>query len=103
MHFNLFNYATLSLLSEADIKNNSKNWKSLKRKAYLSMQFCYSSTNFLIVSGAVMPQRCLFLMVEMIYVVEIDKKRYITIPENADSKIAFQSQVSHSVHNLSVL
>lgn len=66
------------------------------------MQFCYSSTNFLIVSGAVMPQRGLFSMVEMIYKVEIDIKRCITIPENADSKIAFQSQFSQSIHNLSM-
>lgn len=66
------------------------------------MQFCYSSTNFLTVSGAVMPQRGLFSMVEMIYKVEIDIKRYITIPENADSKIAFQSQFSQSIHNLSM-
>ena len=65
--------------------------KSLIWKAYLSMQFCYSSTNFLIVSGAVMPQRGLFSMVEMIYMVEIDIKRRITVPEKADSEIAFQS------------
>lgn len=41
-------------------------------------------------------------MVEMIYMVEIDIKRCITIPENADSKIAFQSQFSQSIHNLSM-
>lgn len=50
-----FNYATVSLLSETDIKNNCRKEKSLKWKTYLSKQFCYSSTNFLIVSGAVMP------------------------------------------------
>lgn len=42
-------------------------------------------------SGAVMPQRGLFSMVEMIYTAEIDIKRCITVPENADSEIAFQS------------
>lgn len=76
--------------------------KSLKWKTYLSMQFCYSSTNFLIVSGTVMPQRGLFSMVEMIYMAEIDTKRCTTIPEYADSETVFQSQFSHSVHNLSM-
>lgn len=97
-----FNYATVSLLSETDIKNNCRKEKSLKWKTYLSKQFCYSSTTFLIVSGAVMPQRGLFSVVEMIYTVEIDIKRCIAIAEYADSRITFQSQFSHSIHNLSV-
>lgn len=102
MQFNLLNYATLSLLSETDIKSNCKIEKSLKWKVYLSMQFSYSSTNFLIISDAVMPQRGLLLMLEIICMVEIDTKECITLLENAASKIVFQSQFSHFIHNLSV-
>ena len=49
-----------------------------------------------------MPQRGLFSVVEMIYTVEIDINRCIAIAEYADSRITFQSQFSHSIHNLSV-
>lgn len=75
---------------------------SLKWKAYLSMQFCYSSTIFLNVSGSFMSHRSLFSIAEMIYIVETERKRFITITENADSKITFQSQFLHFMHNLSI-
>lgn len=57
------------------------------------MKFCYSSTDIPIVAVSVMSHRGLFVVVEMIKLGYIYTKRYIVIPDNTDSKIAFQSEI----------
>lgn len=103
LQFNLFNYATLSLLSEAHIKSNCKNWEVTEMEclfinAILSYQHEFPDC----IWCCVLPQRGLFLMVEMIYMIEVDREWCISILEHTDFKIAFQSQFSYSIHSLSM-
>lgn len=59
------------------------------------MKFCYSSTDFPIVAVSVMSHRGLLVVVvvEMIKLGYIYTKRYIVIPDNTDSEIAFHSEI----------